>query len=125
MVDVLGSLQVPHFFLYFHNVALAVSHFHGLQDIVHLPDGVPLLFLLLFEVFSYPRVNYTRVKRVTRSLLIAIRLILGALPARISCANGCLIKFDTICVMRRPRLACVCSASILVTMGPPFLIREY
>lgn len=87
MVNVLGSLQVPHFFLHLHDVALAVSHLHGLQDIVHLPDGVPLLFILLFDVVSYPGVNYTRVKRVARSLLLAIRLILGALPARISCAN--------------------------------------
>ena len=126
MVDVLGSLQVPHFFLHFHDVTLAVSHLHGFEDVVHLPDGIPLLFVLLFEVVSYPGVNYTRVKRVARSLLLAVRLILGALSARISCANGCLIEFDTNSVVRRPRLdrlACVCSASILVAMDP-FLIRE-
>jgi hypothetical protein len=64
MIDVLGSLQVPHFFLHLHNVALAVSHLHGLQDIVHLLHGIPLLHVLLFEVVIHPRVNHSRVEGV-------------------------------------------------------------
>jgi hypothetical protein len=87
MIDMLGSLQVPHLFLHLHDVTLAVSHLHGLQDIVHLPYGVPLLFVLLFEVVVNPRVNYTRVKGVIRRLLLAFRAILGAIPARICSAD--------------------------------------
>jgi hypothetical protein len=80
-------LQVPHLFLHLHYVALAVSHLHGLEDIVHLPQGVPLLLVLLFKVVMYPEVHRTRVKCVTRRLLLAFRPILGAIPARICSAN--------------------------------------
>ena len=56
MIDVLGSLKVPHFLLHLHNVALAVSHFHGLNEFVHIFEGVAFGLLFLFDV-HFERVN--------------------------------------------------------------------